>query len=62
MGIEDQIIDVPNYWRKASRKIKLDTDYSRLGKEYPVQTLQLLRALSDRSHLPSHLVPRLPHR
>lgn len=36
-AIEDEIIDVPNYWRKTSRKIKLDTDYGRLGKEYPVR-------------------------
>jgi len=37
MGIEDEIIDVPNYWSKASRKIKVKTDYNRLGKEYPVR-------------------------
>tara|TARA_R110002050_G_scaffold38079_1_gene94249 strand:- start:1732 stop:2538 length:807 start_codon:yes stop_codon:yes gene_type:complete len=37
MATEDEIIDAPNYWSKASRKIKLNTDYSRLGKEYPVR-------------------------
>ena len=37
MATEDEIIDVPNYWSKASRKIKLGTDYNRLGKEYPVR-------------------------
>ena len=37
MGIEEEIINVPNYWSRASRKIKLNTDYSRLGKEYPVR-------------------------
>ena len=37
MATEDEIIDVPNYWSKASKKIKLNTDYNRLGKEYPVR-------------------------
>lgn len=37
MALEDEIIDVPNYWLNASKKIKIDHDYHRLGKEYPVR-------------------------
>lgn len=37
MATEDEIIDVPNYWSKASKKIKIDKDYHRLGKEYLVR-------------------------
>ena len=37
MAIEDELIDTPNYWTKASKKIKIVKDYDKYGKEYPVR-------------------------
>ena len=37
MALEDDLIDVPNYWTNASRKIKIENEYSKYGKEYEVR-------------------------
>ena len=37
MALEDEIIDTPNYWLNASKKIKVNDEYSKYGKEYEVR-------------------------
>ena len=43
MAIEDELIDTPNYWTKASKKIKIVKDYDKYGKEYPVRSFSFYK-------------------
>ena len=46
-ALEEDLIDTPNPWLGASKKIRSEVDYSKYGKEYPVRPYSYYRGLEQ---------------